>query len=76
MIGRREFIALLGGAATAWPLAARAQNKTKRASLGYLSGTFETEAKPFIGIFLEGLRRQGYIEGRDFDIAYRFAEGQ
>jgi putative ABC transport system substrate-binding protein len=72
---RREFITLLGGA-VAWPFAVRAQNKTKRASLGYLSGTFETEAKPFIGIFLEGLRRQGYIEGRDFDIAYRFAEGQ
>ena len=72
---RREFITLVGGAA-AWPMAARAQSTTKRRSLGYLSGTVETEAKPFIEIFLEGLRRQGYIEGRDFDIAYRFAEGQ
>ena len=73
---RRDFITLLGGAAAAWPLAAGAQSTTKRASLGYLSGTFETEAKPFIGIFLEGLRRRGYIEGRDFDIAYQFAEGK
>jgi putative ABC transport system substrate-binding protein len=75
MMRRREFITLLGGAALSTQ-AALAQNTTKRASLGYLSGTFETEAKPFIGIFLEGLRRQGYIEGRDFAIAYRFAEGQ
>ena len=75
MSTRRDFITLLGGAA-AWPFAARAQSTTKRASLGYLSGTFETEAKPFIGIFLEGLRRRGYVEGRDFDIAYRFAEGK
>jgi hypothetical protein len=45
---RREFITLLGGAAAGgWPLTAGAQNKTKLASLGYLSGTFEREAKPF-----------------------------
>ena len=75
-VRRREFITLLGGAVAGWPLGARAQSTTKRASLGYLSGTFETEAKPFIGIFLEGLRLRGYIEGRDFDIAYQFAEGK
>jgi ABC-type uncharacterized transport system substrate-binding protein len=75
MSTRREFITLLGGAALGTQ-AASAQSTSKRASLGYLSGTFEAEAKPFIGIFLDGLRRQGYIEGRDFDIAYRFADGQ
>jgi len=74
MIRRREFITLLGG--TLVTQAAMAQSTPKRVLLGYLSGTFETEAKPFIGIFLEGLRRQGYIEGREFDIVYRFAEGQ
>jgi len=73
---RREFITLLGGAAALNTRVARAQSGSKRISLGYLSGTIETEAKPFIGIFLEGLRRQGYIEGRDFEIAYRFAGGQ
>jgi ABC-type uncharacterized transport system substrate-binding protein len=76
MIRRREFIGGLVSAAALTSRAAWAQNMPKRASLGYLSGSFETEARPFIGIFLEGLRRQGYVEGRDFDIAYRFAEGQ
>src|SRR5262245_18482862 len=75
MIGRREFITLLGGAA-AWSVAARAQSATKRALLGWLSGATQTEATPFIRIFLDGLREQGYIEGRHFDIAYRFADAQ
>jgi putative ABC transport system substrate-binding protein len=56
--------------------AALAQRVTKRALLGYLAGATQTEATPFIGIFLDGLREQGYIEGRDFDMAYRFAGGR
>ena len=74
---RREFIAGLVGtvASPAFTPAALAQSTTKRVLLGYLSGTTQTEATPFIGLFLGGLREEGYVEGRDFDIAYRFADG-
>jgi putative ABC transport system substrate-binding protein len=63
---RREFIGRLVSGPALNTGAVRAQGTIRRASLGYLSGTFETEAKPFIGIFLDGLRRLGYIEGSDF----------
>jgi putative tryptophan/tyrosine transport system substrate-binding protein len=74
---RREFVAGLVGtvASPAFAPAALAQSTTKRVLLGYLSGTTQTEATPFIGLFLGGLREEGYVEGRDFDIAYRFADG-
>ena len=52
MIRRREFITLLGG--TLVTQAAMAQSTPKRVLLGYLSGTFETEAKPFIGVWNYG----------------------
>jgi ABC-type uncharacterized transport system substrate-binding protein len=71
-IGRREFITLLGGAAVAWPLAARAQDSHKL--IGYLTGATQPP-NPYSDIFLQGMRELGYVEGRGFDITYRGSDG-
>jgi putative tryptophan/tyrosine transport system substrate-binding protein len=71
---RRDFILL--GSAIAWPLLAQAQVATKRRPLvAWLSGGTTEVAKPFVASFLDGLRELNYVEGRDFDLAYRSAEG-
>jgi putative tryptophan/tyrosine transport system substrate-binding protein len=74
MIGRREVITLVGGAA-AWPVAARAQ--AKRPLLGYLGAAASASVVRSTTnlAFVNGLRDHGYVEGRDIDIAHRFAEG-
>jgi DNA-binding LacI/PurR family transcriptional regulator len=72
---RRQFISLLGGAAAAWPMAARAQHgKVRR--IGVLSGASRETAFSNYEGFLQGMRELGYVEGRDFVIEYRFAEGK
>jgi putative ABC transport system substrate-binding protein len=74
---RREFIAALIGAAGSMGSNLRlglAETRARRALLAYLSSATQTEAAEFIGIFLNDLRQQGYVEGRDFDITYRFAD--
>jgi putative ABC transport system substrate-binding protein len=69
---RREFIALTGGAAVAWPLAARAQQKAKPVS-GYLGST---SPGPYLAMYSQGLSEMGYIEGQNVAIEYRWAEGR
>ena len=78
MIGRREFITVLGGAAAAWPIAARAQQTAKVSRIGFVAGGGRPpslESSLYAG-FAQGMRELGYIEGKDFTIDYRFAEGQ
>jgi putative ABC transport system substrate-binding protein len=68
---RRAFITLLGGAAAAWPLAARAQQAGKPMRIGYLSATSAPDMN--IENFRQGMSGVGYLEGRDFVIEARFA---
>ena len=74
MIRRREFISLLGGAATAWPVAARAQ-QAKLPTIGLLNSGTASGGAPYIVAFVQRLRELSWIEGRTVAIEYRWAEG-
>jgi putative ABC transport system substrate-binding protein len=74
VIGRRQFITLLGGAAT-WPLGARAQ-RTAPPLIGFLSGSSRTERTSLVAAFRQGFAELGYVEERNVAIEYRWAEGQ
>jgi putative ABC transport system substrate-binding protein len=75
-VNRREFITLLGGAAAVWPLAARAQQPGRVWRIGFLANDPSIPAGRAGQAFLDGLRENGFIEGRNIIIERRFAEGR
>jgi hypothetical protein len=75
MIERRQFIALVGGAAAAWPLTARAQQQAMPV-IGFLSGVSASVTSKRISSFGQGLSDTGYTVGRDVTVEARMAEGQ
>jgi len=75
VVRRREFIGLVGGAAVLWPLAARAQQATRIARIGYLDFGSVSQSGRAVDKFRTGLRDLGYVEGKNFQIEFRFADG-
>src|ERR1700754_352328 len=72
---RRKFISLLGGA-TAWPLAARAQQGAKLPTIGFLGAGTPSAWGQWVTAFVQRLRDHGWIEGNTVAIEYRWAEGR
>ena len=77
MSTRREFITLLGGAATAWPLAARGQQGERIRRIGLLSGNAreDVQSPPSIAAFTKGLQALGWTDGQNLKIEYRWSAG-
>jgi putative tryptophan/tyrosine transport system substrate-binding protein len=76
-LGRRGFIALIGGVAVAWPLAARAEQPPgKVPSIGFLGTTTASAWGPWTAAFVQRLRELDWIEGRNLAIEYRWADGR
>jgi putative tryptophan/tyrosine transport system substrate-binding protein len=77
MMQRRAFITLLGGAAVAWPLAARAQQGQRMRRIGVLMhlAADDPEGPRRVAVFLQGLQEAGWAVGRNVDIEMRWAAG-
>ena len=75
-MNRRDFILALGGAAAAWPLAARAQQSGKLPTIGFLGGATASAWSNWSAAFVQRLRELGWSEGRTVSIEYRWAEGR
>ncbi len=73
---RREFMTALGGAAVAWPLAARAQQVARLPTIGFLGASSASARAEWTAAFVQRLRELGWIEGRNIAIEYRWAEGR
>lgn len=74
-MNRRKFIGGVGAAA-AWPLVANAQQQSAIPTIGFLHSASRTQYAHLLAAFLEGLEREGYVEGRNVHIEYRWAEGR
>src|SRR5437773_7798094 len=73
---RREFITLLGGAASTWPLAASAQQTERMRRVGVLmAGADDQEPQARLAVFLQALQQLGWTDGRNVRIEYRWAAG-
>ena len=72
---RRDFITLLSGAATAWPLVARGQQPTIPV-IGFIRNTTRDDSADLLKAMHQGLRQTGYVEGRNVAVEYRFADNQ
>ncbi len=72
---RRDFISLIGGTAVAWPIAVRAQQERKRATIGLLGTGTAAAQSQWTAAFMQRMRELGWSEGRNLTIEYRWAEG-
>jgi putative tryptophan/tyrosine transport system substrate-binding protein len=75
-IGRRKLLAALGGAAAAWPLAARAQQRQAVPVIGFLNSASPEPFARWVAAFRRGLNETGHVEGQNVHIAFHWAEGQ
>ena len=71
---RREFITFLGSAPVAWPLVARAQQAMP--VIGFLSIESASDSADIVSAFRQGIGEQGFVEGRNVEVLYRFAENK
>jgi putative ABC transport system substrate-binding protein len=75
VIGRRELITVLGGAVVAWPIVARAQQRAMPL-IGFLTPTSPDTQADRLRAFRQGLKENGFVEGENVAITYRWAENK